>query len=819
MLFMFGIAVFAVQILVRKTRRPLRLQYRLQWVALLCACCGLIVFGLHAFRKGFGWKDLIAPLGFLIMAGSTGISLYRLRPKVLIEQPKSPVAAPITLPKMLWPVGVVLLPLAVLASMAAWTLVKDRRSAQDEAKARAGEIAAALLSTAEEDLRIVEFRPNGYAIMKGQNTITVNELYELTNPRPWVWPPQPAPLTANDFASLKTNKLTQWREAEAAFNAGQWTNAVDRYLKFLDGRRQLGAEPMADFHAGIASTRFRPIALSKRAAALERMGDVPGAIAAYNDLFGGFVLGQSGYSESGVPFAPIAVLKILDLAKDNPAALPDDWRRNPQFVVSELAQDGDISPITEEAIRHFRKVAPTLIANSTMIRSTDELFDLWDRSVRAREGYAEALARMGTHSWPENFWINGSEPLLLVKQKPPDDWLQFQLSKSTAPHHETIYAMLSRNWLFRQLADHAGELDRRGDFVVVADIAGEKFSLSASSAAEGAVQATEAQQLQAQHQPISLSCALRDPHAYFQAAQRRQMVFASLIFGALLAGLASAIVLRRSLLRQQTLNDQKSNFVSSVSHELRAPIASVRLMAESLERGKVAEGEKQNEYFRFIVQECRRLSSLIENVLDFSRIEQGRKQYEFEPTDLFALTRETVKLMEPYAEEKGVQLKLETPPATPERSEGGNIEVEVDGRAIQQALVNLIDNAIKHSAKGQAVTIGLDAEQSALGVSPKPESPFSSKAQLPVLLYVEDHGSGIPPAEHEKIFERFYRLGSELRRETQGVGIGLSIVRHIVEAHGGIVTVRSNTGEGSRFTIVLPVLNAKTQGSGGAKKL
>ena len=76
--------------------------------------------------------------------------------------------------------------------------------------------------------------------------------------------------------------------------------------------------------------------------------------------------------------------------------------------------------------------------------------------------------------------------------------------------------------------------------------------------------------------------------------------------------------------------------------------------------------------------------------------------------------------------------------------------------------------------------------------------------RMPVLLYVEDHGAGIPPGEHEKIFERFYRLGSELRRETQGVGIGLSIVKHIVEAHGGRVTVRSNVGEGSRFTIELP---------------
>ena len=103
----------------------------------------------------------------------------------------------------------------------------------------------------------------------------------------------------------------------------------------------------------------------------------------------------------------------------------------------------------------------------------------------------------------------------------------------------------------------------------------------------------------------------------------------------------------------------KSNFVSSVSHELRAPIASVRLMAEGLERGKIAGAEKQNEYFRFIVQECRRLSSLIENVLDFSRIEQGRKQYEMESTDLVALTEQTVKLMETYAAEREVKIALE----------------------------------------------------------------------------------------------------------------------------------------------------------------
>src|ERR1022692_2977036 len=160
----------------------------------------------------------------------------------------------------------------------------------------------------------------------------------------------------------------------------------------------------------------------------------------------------------------------------------------------------------------------------------------------------------------------------------------------------------------------------------------------------------------------------------------------------------------------------KSNFVSSVSHELRAPIASVRLMAENLERGKISEPSKQNEYFRFIMQECRRLSALIENVLDFSRIEQGRKQYEFEPTNLAALVETTVKLMEPYATENGVKLETSniqypTPLAAPKPGEGGNIELNVDGRAMQQALVNLIDNAVKHSPKGEAVTVGLEIKK------------------------------------------------------------------------------------------------------------
>ena len=281
--------------------------------------------------------------------------------------------------------------------------------------------------------------------------------------------------------------------------------------------------------------------------------------------------------------------------------------------------------------------------------------------------------------------------------------------------------------------------------------------------------------------PFTLAIDLTKPDLLYAPYRRRLLLMQWLIFTAAAAALLGLWRLWHTYRDQTRLNEMKSNLVSSVSHELRAPLAAVRLMAESLESGRVDGAEKQRDYYRLIVRECRRLSSLVENVLDFSRIDQGRKQYHCEPLDALALLRHTVMLMEPGAAERGVRVRLSEPPP-----EFESLQPSWDSEAVEQSMVNLLDNAIKHSPAGAEVRVEVEL--------------------LPAMarFWVIDNGPGIPAEEQQKIFDLFYRYGSELRRETEGVGIGLSIVKHVAEAHGGRVLVESKPGQGSRFGLELP---------------
>jgi signal transduction histidine kinase len=235
----------------------------------------------------------------------------------------------------------------------------------------------------------------------------------------------------------------------------------------------------------------------------------------------------------------------------------------------------------------------------------------------------------------------------------------------------------------------------------------------------------------------------------------------------------------RNVSREMNLARLKSDFVANVSHELRTPLALIRLYAETLELGRLNAKEKYQEYFRIIREESERLTALINNILDFSRIEAGRKEYEFKETNLPELVHSTLDSYRFQIEQNGFtfeeNIARDIPP------------VNVDREAIARSLLNLVNNALKYSKDKKFIGVSLYRSDSC------------------VKLEVLDHGMGIPAAEQDKIFEKFYRCGDPLVHNIKGSGLGLSLVRHIVRAHGGDVQVQSAPEKGSKFTIALPL--------------
>ncbi len=265
-----------------------------------------------------------------------------------------------------------------------------------------------------------------------------------------------------------------------------------------------------------------------------------------------------------------------------------------------------------------------------------------------------------------------------------------------------------------------------------------------------------------------------------QWSRRNFIVNLSVSALAALALIGGIVLALRAASRAMKLSQMKADFVSNVSHELRTPLASIRVFGEFLKLGRVKEPGKIREYGEYIETESRRLTQLINNILDFSKIESGQKTYHFEQTSVEHVVSDTLKTFEVVLEQNGFTVNLERPsrPLTP---------VVIDPDAIAQAFINLLDNAVKYSGDSRQIEVKL-AEQ----------DDFAT-------ISVIDHGIGIASEEREKVFEKFYRVGNALVHDVKGSGLGLSIVKHIIEAHHGKVTVESELGRGSAFIIHLPV--------------
>jgi signal transduction histidine kinase len=235
----------------------------------------------------------------------------------------------------------------------------------------------------------------------------------------------------------------------------------------------------------------------------------------------------------------------------------------------------------------------------------------------------------------------------------------------------------------------------------------------------------------------------------------------------------------RAAAREVRLAELKANFVASVSHDLKTPLALIQLFAETLELGRLKTTDRAQEYYRIINSEARKLSRLINNLLDFSRIEAGLRRYKVEPTDLGSVVRRVLdSLQSQFRHYQFTVTSTEAVRVPP---------VLIDPEAAQQAIENLLSNAMKYSPEHRHILVEVDAAGDFGRVS------------------VTDRGIGIAPRYQRRIFRKFYRIQTDAGSGAQGTGLGLAIVDHIMRSLGGFVRVQSEPGRGSTFTLYFPI--------------
>jgi signal transduction histidine kinase len=260
------------------------------------------------------------------------------------------------------------------------------------------------------------------------------------------------------------------------------------------------------------------------------------------------------------------------------------------------------------------------------------------------------------------------------------------------------------------------------------------------------------------------------------ARERPQRAMMAVLAGVMALGV---FFIARAAAREVRLAELKANFVSSVSHDLKTPLALIQLFAETLELGRLKNTDRAHEYYRIINSEARKLTRLINNLLDFSKIEAGLRRYRLEPVDLGALVTRVVESLDSQFRHNQFTVAV--------RVQDGRRPVLLDPEAAEQALENLISNAMKYSPEHRDIVISVDSVDGYGRVQ------------------VTDHGIGIEPRLQRRIFRKFYRIQTDAGTGPQGTGLGLAIVDHIMRGHGGFVRVDSEPGRGSTFTLHFPV--------------
>ena len=263
------------------------------------------------------------------------------------------------------------------------------------------------------------------------------------------------------------------------------------------------------------------------------------------------------------------------------------------------------------------------------------------------------------------------------------------------------------------------------------------------------------------------------------AANTRPQLALMIVLALVMAG--GVFFVASAAAREVRVAELKSNFVASVSHDLKTPLALIQLFAETLELGRVRKAERAQEYYRIINSEARKLTRLIENILDFSRMEAGLRPYRTAPADIGVVAQQVLDDMASQFSQTQFNVRLRVDPDLP--------RVNVDEDAVEQAIENLLANAMKYSGDARDIDVHV------------------GRTNGHVIVSVKDRGIGISRREQKKIFRKFYRVNSGLGGGPQGTGLGLAIVDHTMRGHGGFVRVESEPERGSTFSLHFPIPN------------
>lgn len=278
---------------------------------------------------------------------------------------------------------------------------------------------------------------------------------------------------------------------------------------------------------------------------------------------------------------------------------------------------------------------------------------------------------------------------------------------------------------------------------------------------------------------LRVAFTTRDDGAFARQWELQRYFYLVALLLVLSVTLSGGYFVWRDVRRELRLAEMRSQFVSSVSHELKTPLTAIRMFADTLRMGHCTDPQMQAEYMETISNESERLTRLLNNVLDFSKIERGQKTYRPEPTSLADVVHAAARAMQYPLAQQGFELRVDV--------RDGLATVRVDPDALQQAILNLLTNAMKYSGQSREIDLRLGTENGR------------------AVIQVTDRGIGIDPREQARVFEKFYRVATRENQLIPGTGLGLALVEHIVKAHGGRVEVHSAPGQGSTFSIHLPL--------------